>query len=108
MLIDRVQRSDLPRQMKQQVVRHLIASAPTTSEATHFLSPSLRYDLIEKFAPQYEKIAREYMQREDGRLFHAPIPERNTPWKEPTPHSWKEVTSLLLQACSGLLATKPE
>jgi len=45
-----------------------------TSSSRYFLSPSEREALIEEFSASNEAVAREYLKREDGRLFCDPLP----------------------------------
>jgi hypothetical protein len=47
----------------------------------HLLSPQQRRDLIEEYAESNAKVAREYLGREDGRLFYAPLPKPDEPWQ---------------------------
>lgn len=51
------------------------------SRKQYLLSPQQRRDLIERCAESNEKVAREYLGREDGVLFYAPLPEPDEPWQ---------------------------
>jgi len=51
------------------------------NEKQHLLSPHQRLNLLEKYAESNAKVAREYLGREDGRLFYAPLPEPDEPWE---------------------------
>lgn len=44
------------------------------------LSPQERMEIIGHFAESNAKVAREYLRREDGRLFYAPLPDQSEPW----------------------------
>ena len=52
-----------------------------TNGRQYLLSPQQRHDLIEEYAESNAKVAREYLGREDGRLFYAPLPEPDEPWE---------------------------
>ena len=45
------------------------------------LSPQERLSIIERFAETNAEIAREYLGREDGRLFYDPPPDPDEPWE---------------------------
>jgi hypothetical protein len=47
------------------------------------ISPEQRRELIKQFESNYEKIAREYLGRSDGRLFYERLPELDEEWREP-------------------------
>jgi hypothetical protein len=47
----------------------------------HLLSPKQRRDIIARFEESNAMIAREYLGRTDGRLFHAPLPDLCEPWE---------------------------
>lgn len=68
--------------VRERLVRHAL-SFLTTDASISILSPAQRIELIEKNAEDYAYIAREYMGREDGRLFYDPLPEPNKDWKPP-------------------------
>ena len=48
------------------------------------LSPEIRYNAYKKNTEFYKHIAKEYLNREDGRLFYNPTPDMNAQW-EPYP-----------------------
>ncbi len=50
-------------------------------ENQRLLSPQQRRDIIEKYEESNAKVAREYFGRTDGRLFFAPLPALDEPWK---------------------------
>jgi hypothetical protein len=45
------------------------------------LSPSQCVGMIQQYAQSNEQIAREFLGREDGKLFYEPLPNPNKPWK---------------------------
>jgi hypothetical protein len=47
----------------------------------HLLSPGQRRDIISLFEESNAKVAREYLGRDDGRLFYSPPPDLNEPWE---------------------------
>jgi hypothetical protein len=61
------------------------------------LSPADRLAIIETYQPFYAEIAQKYIGREDGRLFHAPLPDVNQAWKgyEITPEDVQQIHGYL-------------
>ncbi len=51
----------------------------TTSR--RLLSPQQRHQLIELYNDSNQKVAREFLGRENGILFYAPLPDLNEPWQ---------------------------
>lgn len=49
-------------------------------ESYNLLSPSQRIELLKEYEPSNQKLAREYLNREDGRLFYEPWPKEDDPW----------------------------
>ncbi len=45
------------------------------------IEPELLLSLVEQNQDDYEYIAREYLGREDGRLFYDPLPDTTALWK---------------------------
>jgi hypothetical protein len=45
------------------------------------LSPQERIAILNTFEPSNQKVAREFLGRSDGRLFYAPLPDLQEPWK---------------------------
>jgi len=52
-----------------------------TEKKQRLLSPQQRRDIISLFEESNAKVAREYLGRSDGRLFYAPLPDLQEPWK---------------------------
>jgi hypothetical protein len=44
-------------------------------------SPQQRLDILARYQPQYEAIAKKYLGRSDGRLFYEPLPDPSEPWE---------------------------
>lgn len=49
-------------------------------ESYNILSPSERIELLQEYEESNQKVAREYLGRNDGRLFYEPWPNVNDPW----------------------------
>jgi hypothetical protein len=54
---------------------------PAAHERPYLQSPSERISLLKQLEADYAVIAREYLGREDGRLFYNPLPDPNEPWQ---------------------------
>jgi hypothetical protein len=50
-------------------------------EPFSLLSPRERLDIVKFFDESNQKVAREYLGREDGKLFYEPWPDPNEPWE---------------------------
>ena len=82
-------RFDLPPQRKRKLslttrkVFHQFDES-AVFENQSLLPPCKRIELLERMQPGNEKVAREYLNRADGDLFHEPWPDPADPW-EPRP-----------------------
>ncbi|MFA5268683.1 MAG: sulfotransferase domain-containing protein [Methanoregula sp.] len=47
----------------------------------HRLAPKIRIEILNHYEPSNQQFAREYLGREDGRLFYAPWPDPSEPWE---------------------------
>lgn len=54
---------------------------PNIFQGQMLLSPKDRRELVDRCTPEYEIIAREFLGREDGRLFLDPLPDPDEPWE---------------------------
>jgi len=70
-------------------------------ESYRLLSPALRLRILEACEPGNQRVAREYLGREDGRLFHEPWPRLDEPWN-PVHLSPEDAASMLLQVVLSL------
>jgi hypothetical protein len=60
----------------------LLKAFPHKGKARNaFFSPTDRLSIIEKYAEDIQTIAKEYMGRQDGILFHEPLPDPNEPFE---------------------------
>lgn len=71
MLIRRVRSCGLPDGAKDLLIRSIEAGARGARGAS-ILSPEVRRELVERYAHQYARIAREFLDRPDGRLYFEP------------------------------------
>ena len=83
--------------VRNRLIRH-ICTLPAAEHPQSILSPVRRLALIEENAADYEYIAREYMDREDGRLFYDPLPNPNEPWAPLKPLSPQEIVEETIKA----------
>ncbi|WP_295399093.1 hypothetical protein [uncultured Thiocystis sp.] len=81
-LIEIFQKAKIPQDIRARLIHHA-RSLPVTEPRQSILSPARRLQLIEENAADYEYIAREYLGRDDGRLFYDPLPDPNEPWEAP-------------------------
>ena len=72
------------------------------SEKQHLLSPQQRREIIAKYEESNTKVAREYLGREDGRLFYAPLPDPDEPWEPYEGLTVEKVVPILTQMVFNL------
>ncbi len=78
-LLEVVQRAEIDASTRRRLRGRLVATAlPATG--SRMISPALRGELVEENRADYEWIAREFLQRADGRLFLEPEPRPDEPW----------------------------
>ncbi|MBK1723533.1 hypothetical protein CKO23_14965 [Thiocystis violacea] len=99
-LMEIFQRAELPPEVRERLLRHARSgSAVEPKQST--LSPGRRLELIEENAADYAYIAREYMGREDGRLFYDPLPDPDEPWEPPKPLAPGQIVEETVKALLG-------
>jgi len=68
--------------LHQFLVRNLSKVQINEKEKNYYgLSPQQRRNIVKHYDKSNVKVAREYLGREDGRLFYAPLPDPNEPWE---------------------------
>lgn len=60
-------------------------------------SPRQRLDILGKYLPVYETVAKKYLGRADGRLFFEPLPDPAEPWKPYTGLTLEEFVPVFTQ-----------
>jgi hypothetical protein len=81
-LVDAFQRADIDDVLRRRLIDYA-QSLPGAGEKTSLVSPAYRLKLVEEQLADYEYIAREYLGREDGRLFYEPLPVPDPAWEAP-------------------------
>ena len=89
-IIDAIQHARIPHPVRKRLIRS-IAARPGQVRGGGFVSPVERLRMIEENAEDYRYIARTYLGRPDGELFHEPWPDPATPWTPPPPASSPEI-----------------
>lgn len=89
-IIDAIQHARIPHAARKRLIR-CIASRPGQARGGGFVSPAERFRMVEENAEDYHYIARAYLGRPDGALFHEPWPDPATPWTPPPPASPAEI-----------------
>lgn len=99
-LLEVFQRARIDSDVRVRLIRHAL-SLPIIERPQSMLSPQSRLALIEENSDDYEYIAREYLGREDGRLFYDPLPDTNESWQPPVPLSQQELVEETVAALLG-------
>lgn len=103
-LLDIFQRARIDERCRKRLLEY--AMSLREGERQNLIPPSLRRSLIEENAEDYEYIAREYLGREDGRLFYEPLPDPDPSWKAPRQPAPREVVEATVAALTGADITK--
>lgn len=83
--MDAVQRCGLPPPVKRHLVGQAALHGLKAPKVGPMLPPARQRALVEPHLDDYAYIARQYLGRQDGRLFEAPLPSDTDPWQAPTP-----------------------
>lgn len=78
-----------------------ITANESGSSETFFMNPNQRKELLEEYRRSNADVAREYLGRDDGRLFLEPEPEPDDPWTPPLKPSVEEAEALLRKLVDG-------
>lgn len=76
-------------------------------ESYRLLSPQDRIRVLESCQESNERVAREFMGREDGRLFLDPWPDPSEPWDPPKPLTLERALPILVSMISTLRQRLP-
>jgi len=74
----------------------------TRSSDTSLLSPSKRIEILKKYETSNQQVAREYLNRSDGRLFYEPRPGPTEEWKPSENPSLDTALTLLMKVLAKL------
>ncbi len=100
-LIDIYQRANISSDIRAHLIQQAIPLGDKNISAS-IIPPGLRRQLVDQNMPDYEYIAREYLGREDGRLFYDPLPDPKRPWSPPAHPSWANVVEHTVKAMADL------
>lgn len=81
-LIDIYKRANVAPEIRSNLIKHAM-SVSEDSAQTSISSPTFRRRLVDENMQDYVYIAKEYLGREDGRLFYEPLPDTEETWKKP-------------------------
>ena len=77
-------------------------------EEYSLFSPQERLEIINRYLPQYEIIAKKYLKRTDGKLFYEPLPDPGEPWKSYEGLTVEKIVPVYLQMMYTMERTLPE
>lgn len=92
--MDAVQRSGLPPPVKRHLVGQAALHGLKAPKVGPMLPPARQRELVEPHLDDYAYIARQYLGRADGRLFHAPLPRDDDPWQPPQPPDDSQIAEM--------------
>lgn len=91
----------LYKEFLEKVFEELVYNGPYKSKpGQSFLSPAERINMLDEYRDRNEMVAREFLDRTDGKLFYEPEPKFNTQWRKPSisdPDLFIKVFTLLLE-----------
>lgn len=93
-VLDLLQRAELDSATREMLTQRLLVAGADEAPAD-LMRPRLRRRLIDENLGDYEYIARRYLGRDDGVLFHEPIPEPDEPWEAPGQPSRARLVTLI-------------
>ncbi|MDP2901793.1 MAG: hypothetical protein Q8N96_01595 [Methylovulum sp.] len=96
-LIDIYQRANIDPNIRNRLINSVLSQPSNNQESNSLISPKLQLQLIEENMADYEYIAREYLGREDGKLFYDPLPDPDTPWHAPKHPTFMSVVEQTIQ-----------
>ncbi len=94
-----INKLDLPVSLRTQI-NELVVRSESIKEGNQIfrehntLPPFRRRKIIDYYGPSNTKIAKEFLNRDDGRLFKDPQPETNGTWKKPPSINYKTALSI--------------
>lgn len=80
-LVDAIQRARIDRDVRAMLIHYALSNS-CENEFGNSIDPSILLSLVEKYTDDYSYIAREYLGRDDGKLFYDPLPDPSVPWKK--------------------------
>lgn len=96
-LVDTYQRARIEPALRARLIKYVLG-LPKKADGSSLASPELRRRLVDENAADYAYIAREYLGREDGRLFLDPLPDPKEPWLAPKQPSRVSIVEETLKA----------
>lgn len=97
-LMDIFQRIDAAPELHQKLLAHArLFGQDDTRHVRDMVNPQFLRNLVESYQEDYAYIAREYLGREDGKLFYEPLPEPVENWKWPRWPTQAEVAQEVLK-----------
>lgn len=101
MAIDAIQRSVASPDLRRVLIGSLLkldAAQPPGNARTRWMSPATRTMLVQKYAPSYAAIAREFLGRPDGVLFEEASPSPGDEWHAPQTPTTQEIVDTIIEA----------
>lgn len=100
-LVEIFQRADVSDVDRGILVRHALSMPDTRDKKFPLLAPKYRRELAEANQADYEYIAREFLHRDDGRLFFDPLPDISEEWESPLWLNGSHAVEVAVQAMSA-------
>jgi len=100
MIIDAIQRTNASSELKRKIVKGIIEKNEVTSDRYTFLSPTARADLLKRYSPSYEKVAKEFLTPPNERLFVSPEPNPTDEWVPPSEPEWRRSVDIIIDVLS--------
>jgi hypothetical protein len=95
------QRADIEADLRRRLVADAFDLTPPEGPAASVISPSLRSKLVDDNWSDYEYIAREFLDRKDGRLFMDSRPDASESWEGSEPLSSSFIVTETIKALAA-------
>ena len=104
-LIDIYKRADVDPEIRSSLIKQAMTISEN-NKCSSISSPVLRRQLVDENMQDYEYIAKEYLGREDGRLFYDSLPDPEEAWSKPRYPTLIDIVESTVQAMQQI-DTKP-
>ena len=94
--IEAFQRAKIDQDVRARLIKYVLENRKPVENCA-VIDPALLLSIVEQNNEVYEYIAREYLGRDDGRLFYDPLPDASSPWKKIKQPSPADVVELVVR-----------
>lgn len=101
-LIDAFQRADIDPHIRNHLIKHSSSIPKSSGPSVSVIPPLLRRQLVDENLPDYEYIAKNYLGRKNGKIFHDPLPDPDEAWQAPRQANLANIVEQTVAAMTAL------